>query len=145
MAIFYFPHPFCIYNSNSSTCYLPTHWFIYFIYLHQSGLLNITFFCELQSKTTLIFYGPNFSSFGHWELFQVSSYASQHAHTLLLRTFLVLVIQDAPGLSCIFSHPVLGSTDSQRNPSSINWRMVFRKHDMGTRCAHCQWAISDSR
>ena len=64
---------------------------------------------------------------------------------LLLRTFLALIIQDAPGSSCIFSHPVLGSTDSQRNPSSINWRMVFRKQDMGTSCAHCQWAISDSR
>ena len=32
-----------------------------------------------------------------------------------------------------------------KEPDSFNWRMVFRKQDMGTSCAHCQWAISDSR
>lgn len=116
----------------------PTHLFIYFVYLHQSGLLNITFFCELQSKTTLDILWSQFFQLWSLRAFRQLLCLSTCPHALFLRTFLVLVIQDAPRLILYFSHPVLGSTDSQRNPSSINWRMVFRKHDISP-VYHCQW------
>lgn len=58
--------------------------------------------------------------------------------------FLVLsyfmAAQAAPGSSCMFSALALELATSPGNSSSLSWRVVFRKQDVGVRCACCYGA-----
>ena len=75
------------------------------------------------------------SSLGHWELFQwllcpfdifpslcvCFCFFSQFFRALLQ----FLALQDPPGLSCIFSAPVLDSTIFPKSPGSFYWRRLL--------------------
>ena len=109
------------------------HLLIYsIIYSYQYGLMDIISYLGSQVNTPLFYYS-NCSSFGHWKLFHVAPVSCWHTPIILVfnyffcffSTSLLLVLQEAPGSSCIFPASVWESVISPKSPSSLPWRMVF--------------------
>ena len=97
-----------------------------------------------------------FSSFGHWEFFQLVPLSSWHIcdivglsfHPSFKLLFYNLAPKDASDSFCYISCPsprVIQSTISPGSPWSLHWRMVFQKLRSGYWCAFCNWAIIATR
>lgn len=110
-----------------------------FIYLTIYISMNLWIFIlkfELEFKILLfVLCCPKCSSFGHCESFlQASIYIWHILFTFLLLLFdyffffffqNCLLLQYAPGSSCVFSAPVSGSVVSPTHSGSFCWRMIL--------------------
>lgn len=113
------------------------------IYLYQYKLRYL--FCALIYNPMLsLFFCSNFSSFGHWELFQLAPVSFWYALILLFlfQLFLPFENKKYPELICIFPTSVLESTISPRNFGSFYCLMILRNRSLSTWCACCYQGAS---
>lgn len=131
---------FC--TADVFSIYLFNHLFIS-AWIHELFIL----YFGLQSSAMLFIF--LLKLFQLWPLGALSGWVYVPLTCLIAFWFWVLlyflVLQDAPGSSCIFPAPILESAISPRSCDSFYWRMVFRKRSGYIWCDCCYWSVTDSR
>ena len=115
---------------------------------YQYGLVDVYFILLGYNPILIYLFFLKFSGFGHWQLFQLVPLSSWHtcdivglsSHPPFKLLFYNLAPKDASDLFSCISWPsprIIQSAISPRSPCCLYWRMVFKKPELGTRCAFC--------
>lgn len=100
-----------------------------FISVKDSWILHL----DYNSVLLFIVFHSNCSSCKHWKLSGWFHVPLIYCHHYVFGALLFfLVVEDAPGSSCIFPALVLQSAISPRSCDLFYWRMKFRNMDLGT-------------